>query len=236
MGYFDNYIIHEGILSKIGSVINIATGRVARNIGKDLAGAREDFEKCFKAIHSIPSFDSQYIIGEKALRDRFNITDKRFVERVFKEADSINNILRVSAKDPIDGRGKFDIFAIKKAFNAETYYPGVKIIDDEVVETNPNYNYFLPKGWSLSVLKPPHKGSLCGFVFKLNSDKIDEVWCLTIKHNKDGGYDFKPYKMKFINSLNPSIYLKNIVVGGSSPEEVLDNILKRQRKMDKKKR
>lgn len=236
MGYFNNYIIHEGILSKIGSVINTATGRVARNIQKDLVPLKEDFGKLSKAIHSIPSFDIKDIIGENALRSRFDITDKRFIERIFKEADSIKNLLRVSTKDPIDGRGKFNIFAIKKAFNASSYYPGVKIIDDEVVDTNPNYNYFLPKGWSLAVLKPPHKGTLCGFIFKLNSDKIDEVWCLTIKHNKDGEYDFKPYKMKFINSLNPSIYLKKIVVGGSSPKETLDNILKKQKERDKKKR
>lgn len=208
MGYynegFQGSLLHKFMIKTSQPFIS-----VAKNYYKNIADESEIFKKVSSTILGINGIKRDKVIPEDQLRNRFAITSKPFVSKIFDELKRVNNVLTISLKNNYIDPRNCNVYGMRLGFNPRAYIPGGRLGDIE--STNINYNHFLSKGWSCTILKPIGKGHNVGFIFKLNTDKIDEVYCLTTIKSKNS-YELKPYKMKFINSINPKTYLKTIVI------------------------
>lgn len=210
MSYFNFNKAYQGsLLQKFITKTQAPIANAFRNYYKEAADESKIFKDVSEAILGINGIKRDDIIPEAQLRNRFAITSKPFLSKMFKEVESIPDVLTISLKNKNINPRECNLYGMKLGFNPLAYNLKGKLGD--IRTSNPKYNWFKSKGWSCTILRPPGKGHLVGFVFKLDDDRIKEVYCLTAQSNKND-YKLKPYKMRFINSINPKSYLKSMVL------------------------
>lgn len=140
------------------------------------------------AIFSIPQFKKQLFVPPSLFKEKFVISNPKFIYILFNELKKVPNVISSQTNLKTD-KFRYSVDTLRRAFNSTRF--------------EAKNRRWKESGFSSAILTQNKKS--IGFVFRYSNNVIKDIYVIRYKYSKDGT-QYYPYKLSCTSKINPALY------------------------------